>query len=615
MSGSSPERSENDQLIDQAIDSLDVIDAYNRFAGKGTVPPTPKTEGIKVRCPNPAHPDRDPSAWINTEKQTWYCGGCEEGGDKYDIAAWHFGLPVPGYKTGKAFHDLRRKIAESQGYVFQPNVTGKATVIPPAPPEPTGPDGATHTSPAPEVTEPAEPIAIPAGDLEDPGALSEIELDWKRVVPAGTFLDTWMRQTTIDDVPEEYHFWNGMLAIASAIGREATLLDFRPVYGNLFICFLGRTGSGKSKATYLLDQLLDRALPYDHSDAFSSGILRVKSPASAEALIWSFKKELEDPSTPKKTNLYPVKGLVDFNELSSLVGRANRMGNVLVPTLMQFYDMEGTVETVSRTHGTEKAVDPFACAVTTSQPKALRGLLSASDAASGFLNRWFFAAGKSKPRFAVGGRSVDVEPAVEPLKQVQRWAVTAGELSWSQEALDLFTSFFHREIEPIKDKDETDLLNRLDLFMKKLILLFSANLMTDRVEVEAVEQAIRMLSYILACYSIPGAVVGSTLQQDVRESIMYIVTDHQSKTGNGASNRDIQQRIKSKKYPLDLYKRTLQYMVEIEELVLMPTPPGARGRPTTRYGVPSVEDAKEYLSRQYQRASAEKAKAKKGAAK
>ena len=606
----SPKR---DETLDRVVDELDIISAYNQYAGKGMVDPGGRTESIKVRCPNPSHPDNDPSAWINTDKQTWYCGSCAEGGDKFDIAAWYFGMPVPGYKDGRNFHELRERIAASRGYTVT-RAAGVTTVVEsstvqgggynaPAPvrqdavTDPTvGPDGA-HIEVGPPVAPFVDAPAASVTDLADHRAaplelVDEIELDWKPLAPVGTFLDIYMKQVIIDDVPEEYHFWNGLLAIAAALGRDATLADLRPVYGNLFICILGRTGAGKSKAKYLLDLLLHEALPYSITDPFSKGILRANAPASAEALIWMFQKKIKDPSTGKEDN-YPVRGIVDYNELSSLVGRTQRSGNVLTPTLMQFYDMEPTVSTTSRTHGTELAIEPYACAVTTSQPKSLKGLLTTGDAASGALNRWFFAVGKSKPRIAVGGTMPDIKPAVKPLQAIQGWASVVKQISWSQEALDEFELFFRRTIEPTMKRDETDLLSRLDLLCKKLILLFTANMQHRQVQIEAVKQMEHMFDYILQCYGVPGAQVGSTLQEEIRTDILKSIVSFQTRKGMGPTARDINQLIKQKKHPLDLFNKTLKHMVEIEEISSATVAPvGGRGRFATRYTVESIEDAK-----------------------
>lgn len=580
--------------LDAIVDGIDIVTAYNKFSGKGYVDPGGRTEGIKVRCPNPAHPDNNPSAWLNTEKQLWTCGACELGGDKYDIAAWHFDMPVPGYKTGKNFPELRARMAAAMGYVVT-RENGKTTIEKPE--KLIGPDGATIELEAPA---PPEELADVI-ELRSPLApVEDIELDWRPLCPAGTFLDTYMKQTVVDDVPEEYHFWNGLLAISVALGRDITLQDIRPVYGNLYICILGRTGAGKSKAKYLLDTLLHEALPYSPTDPWSKGVLRTNAPASAEALIWTFQKKVADPSKPKGApeELFPVRGIIDYSELSSLIGRTNRSGNVLVPTLMQFYDMEATVSTVSRTHGAEVAHLPYACAITTSQPKSLKGLLTVGDAASGFLNRWFFVMGKEKKRIAVGGTTPDMVPAIDPLLKIQGWASTMKSLVWSQPAIDNFTEFFDNQVYPIMRNDETDLLSRLDLLCKKLILLFSANMQHREVQVEAVEQMKLMLPYLLECYQIPGAQVGNTTQEEIRTDILKAIVSFTTRKGKGPSSRDINQTLKRKKYPLDLYNRTLKHMIEIEEIyATQAIPEGGRGRPTTRYTVSDVAEAKDLAMR------------------
>ena len=593
--GRSPERSfmapQNNIQLDAIVDGLDIVTAYNKFSGKGIVLPGNRTEGIKVRCPNPAHVDNHPSAWISTDKQVWKCGACDLGGDKFDIAAWYFGMPVPGYKSGKNFPELRERIAASLGYA----VTKEKNVVTVEKKIETGPDGVTLELGPPEAIEEVATITDIRAIFD---SLEDITLEWEPLCKPKSFLDIYMREATIDDVPEEYHFWNGLLAISMAIGRDATLRDLRPVFGNLFICILGRTGSGKSKAKYILDSLLHQALPYSATDPHSKGVLRTNAPASAEALIWAFQKrvasETDGKDSPEK--LYPVRGLVDYSELSSLIGRTSRSGNVLIPTLMQFYDAEVTVSTISRTHGTETAQEPYACAITTSQPKSLKGLLTMGDAASGFLNRWVFIAGREKKKIALGGNAPNIEPAILPLQRIQAWASDAKEIEWSQEASNEFTQFFHEQLTPIITADETDLLSRLDLLAKKLVLLFTANEMHKTVQASSVDKMKLIIPYILECYGIPGAQVGNTLQEEIRTDILKCIVSFTDRKGRGPSSRDINQTIKKKKYPLDVYTRTLKHMVDIEEIVATTmVPESGRGRPTTRYTVGSPEETKEMI--------------------
>jgi len=187
------ERSKEDLEMDRIIKDIDIIDAYKRWCGKMNPEPKGKTESIMISCPVPGHLDRNPSAWINTDKQTWFCAACDMGGDALDIAAFHFG--INDYKSGAKFHELRRKMAESLGYTLT-KMPGNVTVI---------------TPPVIEEEEKSEPEVETVAtvtelneEYEEPSI--QLGLDWGSIVPEGTFLDKYMEATIKDAVPEEYHF-------------------------------------------------------------------------------------------------------------------------------------------------------------------------------------------------------------------------------------------------------------------------------------------------------------------------------------------------------------------------------------------------------------------------
>lgn len=605
------ERTDVDKALDAAIQSIDIVTAYIRWCGKMT----PKigagqTESIMVSCPKPNHRDSNPSAFLNTEKNTWYCAACQEGGDPHDIAAYRFGYPVPGYKKDSSFRKLRMQMATDFGYTFH-KLPGGATYIeapvvdeePELPPPPVtipAPIAATPSAePAkPVVVETEAPVEEPddeplatvtsiSPDFDDEEDIIMPSLNWRAIVPAGSFMSVYMNATTIDDVPEEYHFFNGLMAVGFALGRRARLFDQVPVYGNLFVCTLGNSGSGKSKARYHQDRLLNLALPYDATDPESRGVLKVSAPGSAEVLIHNFQKPIADPSTPKKIDYYaPVTGIIDYSELSALIGRANRVGNAIKPTLMQFYDMEGVISTSSMTTGIKQAVDPFASAITSTQPKALKTLLGRTDDDSGFLNRWVFVAGPEKKRFAIGGALVDIGPAVDPLRRILGWSGSFGDdqfVEWSRDAEDKFTAFFHDVIEPAKKNAASALITRIDLFMKKLILLLAGNKMEEEVSGETVQQAIDCYDYVIACYAIPEAQIGNSLMQEVSDAILGVARKQFEKDGKGVTLSSIARSLARRKYPHDLVLKTCDGLAKLGFLDMQTAVPGATGRPTVRY--------------------------------
>lgn len=600
------ERSDEDRQMDMAIDSIDILDAYRRWCGKNVDEKTiNRTEGVMVSCPTPDHRDNNPSAWINKDKQTWFCGACQVGGDKYDIAAYHFGYPVPDYKNGARFHELRRDMAVSMGFTFK-KMPGNITVM---------------TAPVieadPKEVEPKTPAKAPSKEMKkavvgpEPKDTSEKDaahdeemanliemfdddddillptLHWRDFVPDDTFLGEYMKVTSQDDVAEEYHFWNGLVALGFACGKNVRLFDDHPVYGNLFVCTLGKSGAGKSKAVSHLLNLLSTALPHKWDDPMSVGTRRISQPGSAEALIVAFQKPVMDPTDVKKVAYYaPVRGLVDFSELSALVGRTNRAGNVTTPTLMEFYDMSPIISSTSLSTGNKEAHHPFASVITTTQPKALRGLITQQDAVSGFLNRWVFVPGKEKKRTAVGARRIDTTPAVAPLKHVLGWASSFKVdemIQWSPEALERFTEFFHSTLEPMRKMDETSLLTRVDLLMKKLILLFSANREQKVVSLQTVEDAISCHSYIVASYHIPAGQIDSTPIGEVTDAILTSIKRAIEKTGKGLTMSQITRNLARKKYPNELIIKSVEQLIKVELIDPEAVNSKGPGRSTVRY--------------------------------
>lgn len=575
-----PGAPDKDPELDRIIDAIGIAKAYQWWCNKSKIDLRRKrVEGIKVSCPVPGHADRDPSAWINTEKNLWHCAVCSMGGDVYDLAAFYFGFPVPGYKEGSKFHELRKKIAEFMGYSFM-KAPGLAKPIMVSPEEKT--EILKETAAKVKEAESEDDVVVPIFEDDE---LKVPELKWQEIVEENTFLRTYIEQCSKDDAANEFHFWNGLMALGMAIGREVTLWDQQPVFGNLFLCLLGPTGDGKSRSFAHLKKLLMAALPYRPDEPGNKGTQLLGSPASAEVLIHQFSKPVYDPDDPKKIKFYaPVRGLIEFNELSSLTGRAARKGNVIKPTLMEFYDGSPLIQTASMTHGIKRAENPFGSCFTTTQPKALKDLLRESDAHSGFLNRWVFAAGTPKQRFAIGGEQIDILPAVKPLKDIQGWAGFGKEVVWSDLAIKIFTEFFHDILHPAQRADETGLLTRMDLLAKKLILLLSVNLRSAEVSGETVEKVTSMFSYLTAAYGIPAAHIGSTISSEVQNELIRHISRYTARKG-GISLRELNKCISKKKFPLDVVSKALKYMTELGIIEAFTT--SGIGRPTAKYRVAS----------------------------
>lgn len=585
-----------DLALDQAILRLDPISIYNRYIGKKPLPVrrAGQTENIMIRCPNPTHEDKNPDAWIGLkgDKWVWACGPCEmKGGDIYDFAAIGKGYAYPNtYKKDGTFHKLKLEIAEDFGIHITKLPGGAALVSEPetdesdTPDTPDIPDKTDISDAAPqEISSDAQIIEL----YEEDENILIPKFDWSKVIAPDTFLYEYMKAVKVDDVPLEFHLFHALIGLGMALGKDVKLYDGIPVYGNLFVCTLGRSGSGKSRAKYHLDTLLREALPYKPDDPFSKGTHIVSTPGSAEMLIHNFQKPLIDPTDGKTViGNAPVRGLVSYSELSSLVSRAGRMGSAIKPTLMQFYDMENTVTSQSLTHGKKEAQDPFCSAITSTQPKALKDLIGTSDDVSGFLNRWLYVLGTPKKKLAIGAVRVDMSAAVDKLEKIFGWAGTRKrdeDILWTPEAADRFTEFFHDRIEVDKRKIDSDMMVRIDLLMKKLILLFTANIKEDRAPVECIDSAIELYEYLLAGFAVPASQISRTNVGDLQQAIMNIAMKQYKLDGKGVTLRQISKTLWRRNFSAKLINDTVDALVKLGMLKLIQPSTGSAGRPTVRY--------------------------------
>lgn len=604
--------SEAGRELDAFVDKIDIIDAYNKWCGKMAPEVNGKREGIMISCPNPDHPDKVPSAWINLDKQTYFCGGCQQGGDSHDIAAFGLGYPVPGYKDGESFHNLREQMAESFGFRSKKVAGGTVTWIE-SQNEGVDESGTTLHSTSDDSAVGVQDVTSDTGEVsgktgsqdsvdnsnvshmwaeeedDEPELVVYPTIDWRNLIPEDTFLYEYLNACSSDDAPEEYHFWHGLMALGLVVGRKVTLDDTQPVYGNLLLCILGATGTGKSRSRRHLNAVLKESSPYREDGSSTTGVKLVPVPGSGEHLVSQFSYMGKDPTNNKTLIGYqPVTGIVDFDEMSSLLARASRQGSTLKPTIMQLADAVSDVRIGSMTMGDKIAHEPFCSITASTQPKAIRTLLNRNDTGSGFLNRWIFAGGKQKQIEALGGRRsgivINLDRAIDELKKVRGWGAMERSVEMEDEAYLLYEKFFRTKIEPAKIKDDTDLLKRIDLIVKKLMLLLTINLRKEKVPAQVVEAVINLYDYVLECYGILNSNIGVTLMQDVMMDLQNAIIKHITKTKRGASVRDINRSLARKNYSLEQIKKAIDVMTALDMIELEKKPAGP-GRPTARYTV------------------------------
>lgn len=587
-------RSAEEQEIDQVIERIDIREAYMRLIGKMIPASTQnRVEGIMISCPLPGHPDLDPSAWLNTETKLWFCGGCQVGGDIYDLAAIHFGYDLATYKSKENFPKLRKQLAECYGFTFTKGITGKVYVTPPS--------DVPVLPPSTEIPEPAETteLEIPSEALapvvqllptsSPSGAnVDSAKIDWEALLPENTFLRLWMEACTINHLPHEYYFWIGLQALGFAAGRNIWLRDNPNVRPNLFVCLYGPTGVGKSTSLHPYLDLLRSVLKFTGDDdkyTDPKGVKLIPMPGSAEALLDSFVHTVFDPTTNAPHHSAPISGLLKIEELSGFIAKASRPGSTLKDILIDIYDGHHQLTSHTRSSGKVTARSPFGQIVSTTQPKSIHNFLRKSDAESGFLNRWVLVSGPSRmePK-SYGDTPIDTSQAEDAYRDIVAWAITPHEYVLKDGAYDEWDHFFQTKLSDYKTgrRELDSIASRVDLTLKKVIILLTVNEKLPQPTAETVRRAVALYDYLRTVYDAFTQDIVFSEITECQDVIISTVQKFQNKQKRYPTRREIVNSLK-KKFSTDIQVKAFRHLVELNMLEELPPEAGKTGMTRYRY--------------------------------
>ncbi|MDQ6760891.1 MAG: DUF3987 domain-containing protein, partial [Acidobacteriota bacterium] len=499
-----------------------------------------------------------------------------------DIAAWHFGFGVPEYKNKDQFPELRRRMAADLGLVSITTPSGRKVSCQTGEVEPEVSPEADTEAAAPDTT---NVIAFPVAD--NPFSDDKVpSIDWRSILEPGTFLYDYLNTTSRFDLPDEYHFWCGIQILGTAAGKLVCLESVPDIHPNFFVCLLGPSGIGKSRAAGMAKALLGKALEYDHEEPDSTGTYLTPMPGSGESLLDIFSKPEHDPEDGKRILRHcSVRGLVSFNEMTALASKANRIGNTLKPALIELYDGDD-VSQKSRTSGHITVKEPFCQVIATTQPRAIREVLAAADADSGFVNRWIFAVGPSRPLTAYYTERFDPTPLVAPLRRLRTWCGTGKKMHLSGEALAVWEKFFYSEVEPVKvASDDLPLLTRVDLTMFKLMLVFAINEKSDQPEVRHVKAAISLWPYLKASYALLAGEIGLGEVDACGQAVLDNIRRYEQTYKKSPSVSDLYRIYMKRRFTQEIILKSLRQLEALGQISELLPPVGSTGRPAVRYTV------------------------------
>lgn len=579
--------SKTETALDEFMRLIPITEAYQKWGGQSAFNPSKKE--VKVRCPNPQHSDKDPSFVMNTEKNVFNCFKCG-GGDIYDIAAWYKGFPVPGYKDKALFRNLKDSIAADYGMQIDRSIGGEETLYKAElPPE-------VHTSAplhatlaeAPEQVEVSSVLYTPqgAGYAEGHADLDSLRsneaIDWKRIIPPGTFMRAYMEATTSDTCPEEYHFWLGLLGLGMAVGRNVTLLERAPVKPNLYVCLTGPSGTGKSRAKSNLMQLIRDNILYNKDDFVPTGARILPDASSGEIIVKYLQHETVDVNGKPTGSFSPVRLILETEELADIISKSGRQGNSLKGIISKLYDCGPTIDSTSLANGLN-AVMPFGSAITTTQNKAIRDLLSKKDDNSGFLNRWIFATGVPKEPLHIDRTTLDLTRAGGLIRIIHDSAENPYHINWNQGSDATWEKAFKSEVNPRKKTVDSNILERLDLTMKKIFLLLAINKREKFVTQETVEEGMLIFPYLLESYGVVEVQLAATEVGDDQDFVLRTI-ERMVSQGKHPTANSIYKAAKHRIPDVGIVRKMLEHFCAMQLIVELRKPAGpSGGRPTTVY--------------------------------
>lgn len=575
-------RSEEDQQMDKIMESIEILEAYHLWCGKMT----PKIsagqrESIKISCPIPGHEDREPSAWINLDKGpggVWHCGYCEQGGDKYTIAAYKFGYPVP--TEGADYHALRRQMAEAKGWSFF-SIPGKKELQITFPVE--------KSKEEPKLAS----VTLIQEDEDDDDDNSDDAFFYANTrsvnsaafVKENTFLDKWINATRNDPTPDDYNFWIGLIAVSLAAGHNVRMKNSqKDVVGNLAVCLLGPSGVGKSRSIFHFYTLIEDTISkFNASFCPPKGIKVIKTPGSGEYLVQEFSEEYEPDPTSRIKELASVKALIEFNEFQQIASQMKRQGSTLGTRLMDLFDAPNTVQSGTRTYGRVEAYKPYATLLTTTQPSQLRRLINKDMVSSGFANRWIFPTGMPKDAPEFDEICTDLSSTYTYYSALNLWCDQTKIVTLTSDTRELANDFFIKNIKAATDKDETNLLKRLSLTMKKLLLLNAINEMEEVITPEMFIRSMSVLEYILGTYGVSSDRIGESHYQEIERCILDAIQRHEKNNpGKGITASEIRRKYHRRNFETKDIVTVLDYLTKSGDIAAAASQQGP-GRRTTRY--------------------------------
>jgi hypothetical protein len=165
-------------------------------------------------------------------------------------------------------------------------------------------------------------------------------------------------------------------------------------------------------------------------------------------------------------------------------------------------------------------------------------------------------------------------------------------IHWTDDGEKAWDTFFHGELHQARIRTDMSIIQRLDLMLKKLFLLFAINENSATVTESIVNRVISLFPHLLETYGVVESKISATEEGDDTDRVLRHIHRLTNST-RGPTARELYNVMKNKNNSTTKIRKLLENLVVLGMITELKVPPGpAGGRPTSCYVLaPGVEVA------------------------
>lgn len=296
-----------------------------------------------------------------------------------------------------------------------------------------------------------------------------------------------------------------LTAVGAACGRGAGFTVDESRHGvNLFVQIVGDSGTSRKGSSF--SRAVAPVLAADATLSHTTGL------SSGEGLIWEVRDPIEQRRKARTKEereradedgyitelldegVYDKRLLIAETEFASVLARMGREGNTLSAVIRQAW--EGSVLRTMTKGRPAVATGAHVSVVAHITAEELRQKLSATDALSGFANRFLWVCAKRSKSLPRGGRQIEWRDSseVEQIRQAIRFAQLMPNVDFDRDAGDLWDSGYER-LETSRTGLLAAVTNRAAAQTRRLATLYALLDCSDTITVEHLAAALEIWAY------------------------------------------------------------------------------------------------------------------------